>query len=123
MIGVDSISRIPCLYQQGSLFPHPATNVIHTLSLHDALPISSSFFRLAKKLSIGALSQQFPRRLMLQRSEEHTSELQSQSNLVSRLLLVKKILPLALVVTSRRAVLKLSATASLFQKGELTLRH
>src|SRR2546427_5512610 len=31
-----------------------------------------------------------PRRLVLERSEEHTSELQSQSNLVCRLLLEKK---------------------------------
>ena len=29
-------------------------------------PRVNSFFRLAKKLSIGTLSQQFPRRLMLQ---------------------------------------------------------
>src|SRR2546430_3539378 len=34
--------------------------------------------------------QQLPRRLERQRSEEHTSELQSQSNLVCRLLLEKK---------------------------------
>src|SRR2546430_7672603 len=31
-----------------------------------------------------------PRQLVMQRSEEHTSELQSQSNLVCRLLLEKK---------------------------------
>src|SRR5205085_7463000 len=62
---------------------------------------------------------------VLERSEEHTSELQSQSNLVCRLLLEKKkkdsngyvqylnvqnALPLALVVRSRTAVLNARAT-------------
>src|SRR5438309_8961326 len=65
----------------------PATTAIYTLSLHDALPISSaggpSPHRTASPWS--------PARLRsLDRSEEHTSELQSQFHLVCRLLLEKK---------------------------------
>src|SRR2546427_2647026 len=66
-------------------FNDTATTEIYTLSLHDALPISNGpggtgmtrrgFIQV---LGVGA------------RSEEHTSELQSQSNLVCRLLLEKK---------------------------------
>src|SRR5688572_31518729 len=40
--------------------------------------------------SIRALIDENPERMLLRRSEEHTSELQSQSNLVCRLLLEKK---------------------------------
>src|SRR2546427_7125014 len=46
-----------------------------------------------RKFSLGSQSQQGERtieRLLSARSEEHTSELQSQSNLVCRLLLEKK---------------------------------
>src|SRR6266481_10220601 len=65
-------------------FNDTATTEIYTLSLHDALPIS--------------VGQRRPRghpvpaqpRLDRQRSEEHTSELQSQFHLVCRLLLEKK---------------------------------
>src|SRR5688572_32322256 len=74
----------------------------YTLSLHDALPIfsrssaatrkplprslnslmaASRFFAIGDKLVSGGI---------IRRSEEHTSELQSQSNLVCRLLLEKK---------------------------------
>src|SRR2546430_11136732 len=64
-------------------FNDTATTEIYTLSLHDALPIycvccSASCWR------SDAI------RLNWSRSEEHTSELQSQSNLVCRLLLEKK---------------------------------
>src|SRR2546430_9027740 len=38
------------------------------------------------------------------RSEEHTSELQSQSNLVCRLLLEKKILPLLVCLTTELSI-------------------
>src|SRR2546430_12601030 len=68
-------------------FNDTATTEIYTLSLHDALPI----------LSASTANQPQPRRCAsqrgqsaLERSEEHTSELQSQSNLVCRLLLEKK---------------------------------
>src|SRR6266478_9556008 len=69
-------------------FNDTATTEIYTLSLHDALPISRS-------LPIGAGSTPGPPAGRSparppSRSEEHTSELQSQSNLVCRLLLEKK---------------------------------
>src|SRR2546430_3196770 len=101
-------------------FNDTATTEIYTLSLHDALPISPRYitgelcfrgspyggegpqhatgsmkdsemadltsihgFRIAPLVKIV----HFPENL---RSEEHTSELQSQSNIVCRLLLAKK---------------------------------
>src|SRR5437016_10296568 len=68
-------------------FNDTATTEIYTLSLHDALPIlpwpAHSFF-----LSLPRPLQVFKPRQM--RSEEHTSELQSLTNLVCRLLLEKK---------------------------------
>src|SRR5438270_6718370 len=78
-----------------------ATTVIYTLSLHDALPISSAlrrairfgpcriFARLKTWISMPSLRRNAARTSRT-RSEEHTSELQSQSNLVCRLLLEKK---------------------------------
>src|SRR2546430_7625501 len=62
-----------------------ATTEIYTLSLHDALPIfhrrpGQWFHDIDRLHNI----------LQSHRSEEHTSELQSQSNLVCRLLLEKK---------------------------------
>src|SRR5437016_7935266 len=84
-------------------FNDTATTEIYTLSLHDALPISSREGR-------RELHSQWPRRDLPKpgmhscrlasqvlanlgvatRSEEHTSELQSLTNLVCRLLLEKK---------------------------------
>src|SRR2546421_4042320 len=74
-------------------FNDTATTEIYTLSLHDALPISeqrqafgcrvvapSSAAALVRAAAISCLT----------RSEEHTSELQSRSDLVCRLLLEKK---------------------------------
>src|SRR5438034_7409072 len=74
-------------------FNHPATTEIYTLSLHDALPICL--------LIAGALAAWVPpdfwqkfflvtHPVAAKRSEEHTSELQSHSDLVCRLLLEKK---------------------------------
>src|SRR5688572_33324127 len=89
-------------------FNTQASTEIYTLSLHDALPISSVLVGLpvfAMAMWLGGIQ---PSRLMavyvitfsliasivslavVARSEEHTSELQSQSNLVCRLLLEKK---------------------------------
>src|SRR5438270_10735073 len=91
----------------------PPTTKLSTLSLHDALPISSrnSTPRWAKRAvaspvptrsgrgmrSLRAIGWNGASALALagacarpHRSEEHTSELQSQSNLVCRLLLEKK---------------------------------
>src|SRR5688572_31808795 len=86
-------------------FDFTATTVIYTLSLHDALPISARIPSLLRPLHHGcrrirrAVSRRWRDRLFrlpagkrkrCRRSEEHTSELQSQSNLVCRLLLEKK---------------------------------
>src|SRR2546430_8831409 len=78
-------------------FNDTATTEIYTLSLHDALPIflaeevNKIIFR---RLRLPAYNTWRRKRLKLAtpgvRSEEHTSELQSQSNLVCRLLLEKK---------------------------------
>src|SRR5699024_12427779 len=82
-------------------FNNSATTQIYTLSLHDALPISSQNYSVGKQkrmdrvlmdcmvlsdvvsvvLGVGAY---------IFRSEEHTSELQSRFDLVCRLLLEKK---------------------------------
>src|SRR5438874_12438674 len=82
-------------------FTDTATTEIYTLSLHDALPISStsmasrplvrqvtscpSIWRKRLTTSSTASSSSTTRR-----SEEHTSELQSRRDLVCRLLLEKK---------------------------------
>src|SRR5260370_3475305 len=74
-------------------FNDTATTEIYTLSLHDALPISSSGCRLSSGLSSRCwkISTWNTRKLPpVSRSEEHTSELQSHLNLVCRLLLEKK---------------------------------
>src|SRR5205085_12653110 len=73
-------------------FNDTATTEIYTLSLHDALPI----FIVALDVATAAEAERMAGTLSLAvnnfkiRSEEHTSELQSQSNLVCRLLLEKK---------------------------------
>src|SRR2546430_11421752 len=72
-------------------FNDTATTEIYTLSLHDALPISlrrAAEPRSDHRLQIPPAKTLDPREE--DRSEEHTSELQSQSNLVCRLLLEKK---------------------------------
>src|SRR2546429_6685172 len=79
-------------------FNDTATTEIYTLSLHDALPIStfpparalkfriiSTMTTTSKKVPAAATSSAFTTR-----SEEHTSELQSRLHLVCRLLLEKK---------------------------------
>src|SRR2546430_9784266 len=72
-------------------FNDTATTEIYTLSLHDALPISSrlALTKVAAPLKPAVSFLEFTI-CRSQRSEEHTSELQSQSNLVCRLLLEKK---------------------------------
>src|SRR5438132_2953755 len=74
-------------------FKDPATTEIYTLSLHDALPIlwPISWRPGALRDNLSRLLVQRARlRNRLNRSEEHTSELQSHSDLVCRLLLEKK---------------------------------
>src|SRR2546430_2816845 len=84
-------------------FNDTATTEIYTLSLHDALPIcpwtddaflnadwsipSSEISGIAENDVSGKVNFTW---IDVARSEEHTSELQSQSNLVCRLLLEKK---------------------------------
>src|SRR5207248_10505925 len=91
-------------------FTAPATSAIYTLSLHDALPIlraaekmsnqAAKTFRARQREALGGpgATPQGYRESWLegfitriaQRSEEHTSELQSPYDLVCRLLLEKK---------------------------------
>src|SRR5690606_41251244 len=104
-----------CLYVCIVLSPPPEFS---TLSLHDALPISRrARFALRTFVRAGSLARRAPlrgdpdrswlaslatidqplhlapgveRRLALERSEEHTSELQSREKILCRLLLEKK---------------------------------
>src|SRR2546430_12602728 len=89
-------------------FNDTATTEIYTLSLHDALPISNRIgiaegddpIVVERQLCAAMPKERWTRtsdtlilhgrRICRPRSEEHTSELQSQSNLVCRLLLEKK---------------------------------
>src|SRR2546428_7146409 len=79
-------------------FNDTATTEIYTLSLHDALPICSAAFARSVCGSPGSVGARRDAMLArhpgahphFQRSEEHTSELQSRSDLVCRLLLEKK---------------------------------
>src|SRR2546430_7366166 len=87
----------PASFSLFFFFNDTATTEIYTLSLHDALPIFPSApssrtpgfhwpprgGRAERDVAAGA-------GFAANRSEEHTSELQSQSNLVCRLLLEKK---------------------------------
>src|SRR5690606_41956675 len=91
------------------LFNDPPTTKIYTLSLHDALPICVKNFQAvcqsvksSKKTEVQIKVQDtdefiiIPKKALtilstvIERSEEHTSELQSRENLVCRLLLEKK---------------------------------
>src|SRR5438270_8761029 len=73
-------------------FTEAAPTAIYTLSLHDALPISPRALARPdlRRPSRVRGARPLPRRA---RSEEHTSELQSQAKLVCRLLLEKKNAP------------------------------
>src|SRR5256886_8160159 len=71
-------------------FNDTATTEIYTLSLHDALPISSRDTLASTKPAYTSWPSSTVSCAPSGRSEEHTSELQSQSNLVCRLLLEKK---------------------------------
>src|SRR2546430_3541816 len=90
-------------------FNDTATTEIYTLSLHDALPISRK--RRPGNAPYDQSTRSVPAAKILirvvleiiraaRRSEEHTSELQSQSNLVCRLLLEKKKPPSLRAITS-----------------------
>src|SRR2546430_11555480 len=89
-------------------FNDTATTEIYTLSLHDALPISCGRRRWA------GIAIACARWKTSSRSEEHTSELQSQSNLVCRLLLEKKKKPdIKPCITANRTSRNTSTTACL----------
>src|SRR5437867_6111712 len=78
-------------------FNPPAPTEAYTLSLHDALPISSRTYKRVRHRPLALLRAPIPRcsnrcatDTTRNRSEEHTSELQSPYDLVCRLLLEKK---------------------------------
>src|SRR5688572_33275716 len=77
-------------------FNDTATTEIYTLSLHDALPICLGHggrrdrVVLVVERGLRRVGRGVDQGGRAGRSEEHTSELQSQSNLVCRLLLEKK---------------------------------
>src|SRR6266498_6062797 len=75
-------------------FNDTATTEIYTLSLHDALPISSwqpaQAERSRRSCAVPRLLRCSCTTFACSRSEEHTSELQSRPHLVCRLLLEKK---------------------------------
>src|SRR5471032_1424635 len=74
-----------CSYVPLFFFNDTATTEIYTLSLHDALPISTGACPIRSASATPSASG--PARA---RSEEHTSELQSHHDIVCRLLLEKK---------------------------------
>src|SRR5687767_16015627 len=91
------MTRLSCFF----FFNDTATTVIYTLSLHDALPIyacavdllhAERHVHVAQRMQRhhGDLELAVDRGHPAQRSEEHTSELQSLAYLVCRLLLEKK---------------------------------
>src|SRR2546429_7625390 len=90
---------LPYLLSIFFFFNDTATTEIYTLSLHDALPIyGADRDALAQRLRYGLFDvasvfrdfREDPVAQGKQRSEEHTSELQSRLHLVCRLLLEKK---------------------------------
>src|SRR5947207_9522690 len=83
---------VPFLYCFCFSFNAPPTTDIYTLSLHDALPTlrQASSIRGSSSTSAGARPSSMIPAFCSARSEEHTSELQSHSDLVCRLLLEKK---------------------------------
>src|SRR5687768_18385626 len=91
---VASVPHDP-LTQHLFFLNHPATTTIYTLSLHDALPIFDAYRIWAKNwfgscVGFSAQLAALVQRTTGERSEEHTSELQSRLHLVCRLLLEKK---------------------------------
>src|SRR5262252_182614 len=77
---------LKCVLSFFFFFNDTATTEIYTLSLHDALPIS----RMPSKMPCSNRGATWAAWEAAWRSEEHTSELQSHSDLVCRLLLEKK---------------------------------
>src|SRR5690349_22874052 len=87
------LSPIRPMIMHSILFEATATTATYTLSLHDALPISDvqAVHAIEQEVFSDPWStQDFRDCLASDRSEEHTSELQSRRDLVCRLLLEKK---------------------------------
>src|SRR5690348_17560451 len=84
------------LFPSSFFFNDTATTEIYTLSLHDALPIWDKWKNLNGKQFVDLISKHKLFEWLrehesdVDRSEEHTSELQSPVHLVCRLLLEKK---------------------------------
>src|SRR2546430_13478471 len=72
---------------RSTLFPY---TTLFRSTATASLPLTSRASIRRVKLSLPAGRRRVRRKLLRNRSEEHTSELQSQSNLVCRLLLEKK---------------------------------
>src|SRR5438046_10422580 len=87
-----SLLRLPSFSSFFFFFTHTATTEIYTLSLHDALPISARLSGRAPRRASNprSIRNSYADSSISTRSEEHTSELQSLTNLVCRLLLEKK---------------------------------
>src|SRR2546430_17134462 len=86
MFSVNSAPSMMRLF----FFNDTATTEFYTLSLHDALPISRLGIQELEERRLEERERPGAAGSARLRSEEHTSELQSQSNLVCRLLLEKK---------------------------------
>src|SRR3712207_9299930 len=94
----DVPERAPSRRCSFCFFNDTATTEIYTLSLHDALPISSRTPATMSSRTVtppprcwsSGVSAPAERSSHPSRSEEHTSELQSRQYLVCRLLLEKK---------------------------------
>src|SRR5207248_10196612 len=92
-----SCALLSLMSQPSSLFKHTSTPHFYTLSLHDALPICfidihthADVALLARPTHEPKVMQGVTTEVFSNRSEEHTSELQSPYDLVCRLLLEKK---------------------------------
>src|SRR2546430_17467836 len=103
--GSTSFTTAPLIFF--FFFNDTATTEIYTLSLHDALPISPPVKMAVTKRGWASMWR------MWMRSEEHTSELQSQSNLVCRLLLEKKKKIQRYIVNLRNTSLSTSLSQSI----------
>src|SRR5688572_31148370 len=97
MSTLTSLINIVTVFFIFFFFNDTATTEIYTLSLHDALPISYASRARCRRAGAPHRRNRLASRrrppsgiARRERSEEHTSELQSQSNLVCRLLLEKK---------------------------------
>src|SRR5947209_14879671 len=90
-----------------------APSEIYTLSLHDALPISRHPCDVGDRNLLGHTASHSP---SFERSEEHTSELQSRQYLVCRLLLEKKKTARGLTSSHQRSTFSRRVGSGIFQR-------